>query len=104
MQLCIWEISKDNALVQRNYQRIRHVWRELAFSEDSPPDEADFVCLLGSPARTVVYDISLPVSLKRSAEREVLFGELAARLPVPAESVCWFSVRVTFFRSAVSLW
>lgn len=90
MQLCIWKISKDNALVQRNYQRIRHVWRELAFSEDSPPDEADFVCLLGSPARTVVYDISLPVSLKRSAEREVLFGELAARLPVPAESVCWF--------------
>ena len=90
MQLCIWEISKDNALVQRNYQRIRHVWRELAFSEDSPPDEADFVCLLGSPARTVVYDISLPASLKRSAEREVLFGELAARLPVPAESVCWF--------------
>lgn len=90
MQLCIWKISKDNALVQRNYQRIRHVWRELAFSEDSPPDEADFVCLLGSPARTVVYDISLPASLKRSAEREVLFGELAARLPVPAESVCWF--------------
>ena len=90
MQLCIWEISKDNALVQRNYQRIRHVWRELAFSGDSHPDEADFVCLLGSPARTVVYDISLPASLKRSAEREVLFGELAARLPVPAESVCWF--------------
>ena len=90
MQLCIWEISKNDTLVQRNYQRIRHVWRELAFSEDSPPDEADFVCLLGSPVRTVVYDISLPASLKRSAEREVLFGELAARLPVPAESVCWF--------------
>ena len=90
MQFCIWEISKDNALVQRNYQRIRHVWRELAFSGDSHPDEADFVCLLGSPARTVVYDISLPASLKRNAEREVLFGELAARLPVPAESVCWF--------------
>ena len=68
MQLCIWEISKDNALVQRNYQRIRHVWREFAFSEDSHPDEADFVCLLGSPARTVVYDISLPALLKRSAE------------------------------------
>ena len=38
----------------------------------------------------MVYDISLPASLRRSAEREVLFGELAARLPVPAESVCWF--------------
>ena len=38
----------------------------------------------------MVYDISLPASLKRSVEREALFGELAARMPVPSESVCWF--------------
>lgn len=90
MQLCIWEISEDNTLVQRNYQRIRHVWREITSHDGRAPEEADFVCLLGNPARTVVYDISLPASLKRSMEREVLFEELTVRLPVPRESVCWF--------------
>lgn len=90
MQLCIWEISKNNTLVQRSYQRTRNIWRELPPNGDHPLDEADFICLLGDTARTVVYDISLPVSLKRNMEREVLFGELAARLPVAAESVNWF--------------
>lgn len=90
MQLCIWEITEENSLILRNYRRIRHVWQEVASRDDGHSEEADFICLLGRPARTVVYDISLPASLKRSAEREVLFGELAARLPVPAESVSWF--------------
>ena len=90
MQLCILEISEKNSLIQRIYRRHRRVWREAALREDDHAGEADFICLLGSPVRTVVYDISLPASLKRSAEREVLCGELAARLPVPAESVCWF--------------
>lgn len=63
---------------------------ELEAPGSTRPEEPDFLCFLTHSPKTVVYDISLPASLKRSAEREVLFGELAARLPVPPESVCWF--------------
>lgn len=91
MRLGVLERSADNPAQQyREYRRVRNEWMELEAPGSTRPEEPDFLCFLTHSPQTVVYDISLPASLKRSAEREVLFGELAARLPVPAESVCWF--------------
>ena len=91
MRLGVLERSADNPAQQyREYRRVRNEWMELEAPGSTRPEEPDFLCFLTHSPKTVVYDISLPASLKRSVEREVLFGELAARLPVPAESVCWF--------------
>lgn len=91
MRLGVLERSADNpALQYREYRRVRNEWVEQEAPGSTRPEEPDFLCFLTHSPKTVVYDISLPASLRRSAEREVLFGELAARLPVPAESVCWF--------------
>lgn len=91
MRLGVLERSVDNPAQQyREYRRVRNEWMELEAPGSTRPEEPDFLCFLTHSPKTVVYDISLPASLKRSVEREVLFGELAARLPVPAESVCWF--------------
>lgn len=91
MRLGVLERSADNPAQQyREYRRVRNEWMELEAPGSTRPEEPDFLCFLTHSPKTVVYDISLPASLKRSVEREVLFGELAALLPVPAESVCWF--------------
>ena len=91
MRLGVLERSADNPAQQyREYRRVRNEWMELEAPGSTRPEEPDFLCFLTHSPKTVVYDIPLPASLKRSVEREVLFGELAARLPVPAESVCWF--------------
>ena len=90
MQLGIWEISRENSLSRRYYRRIHKTWHEVTSQKSSHVDEPDFICLLGYPGRTVVYDVVLPIALRKNTEREVLLGELSARLPVPLESVYWF--------------
>ncbi len=90
MRLSILEITGENLLTRRNYRRNHQVWQEVIAQDGDCSDEADFICFLGHPEKTVVYEIALPGRLRRTMERVVLFGELAARLPVSPESVHWF--------------
>lgn len=70
MRLGVLERSADNpALQYREYRRVRNEWVEQEAPGSTRPEEPDFLCFLTHSPKTVVYDISLPASLRRSAER-----------------------------------
>lgn len=91
MRVGILEFSEEKStFLYRLYRRVRGKWHCEKDLDRVLTEEADVVCLSAHTNCTVVYNIAVPASLNKKSIKEVLWNELAVRLPVAQEKVCRF--------------